>query len=149
MVYLQSLLFATLALAVASAKPLASKPKRYSPYGQATASPYLNEIAQSKGKLWFGISTEIPGSEQLDQEYMTILNDTKIFGQLTPANYMKVRCCLQSAHQKSQTEYPGSKYSRSPKKTSSTILVAPSSSTSPKTTTSACAATTCSGLRTT
>lgn len=50
----------------------------------------LNELAQARGKLWFGTAADVPGAEQQDVGYMTILNDTNIFGQLTPANYMKV-----------------------------------------------------------
>lgn len=42
------------------------------------------------GKLWFGTATDIPGiGEHANVDYMTILNDTNIFGQLTPANSMK------------------------------------------------------------
>ncbi|KAF2096055.1 family 10 glycosyl hydrolase [Rhizodiscina lignyota] len=59
------------------------------PYASALAPPYLNLLAKAKGKLWFGTATDIPGVEQQDQEYMSILNDSKIFGQLTPANAMK------------------------------------------------------------
>lgn len=62
-----------------------------SSYASATASPYLNDLAQSQGKLWFGTAADIPGTgEDTNQEYQTILNDTDIFGQLTPANSMKV-----------------------------------------------------------
>lgn len=53
--------------------------------------PYLNSLAQKAGKLWFGTAADIPGPEQSDVNYMTILNDTKIFGEVTPANYMKVQ----------------------------------------------------------
>ncbi len=61
----------------------------YSP--SPTSPPYLNDLAQSHGKLWFGSATDQPGSgEDNNTEYQTILNDTNIFGQLTPANYMKV-----------------------------------------------------------
>lgn len=55
----------------------------------ANGAPFLNNIAQQNGKLWFGTAADIPGPEQQDLEYMTILNDTRIFGAITPANYMK------------------------------------------------------------
>lgn len=58
-------------------------------YSVANGAPYLNNLAQAAGKLWFGTAADVPGPEQQDQEYMTILNDTRIFGQITPANYMK------------------------------------------------------------
>lgn len=76
--------FIVLAAALPSADP------SNSPYASALAPPYLNLLAKAKGKLWFGTATDIPGVEQQDQEYMSILNDSKIFGQLTPANSMKV-----------------------------------------------------------
>lgn len=59
-------------------------------YSGTTAPPYLNKLAQDAGKLWFGTAADIPGPEQSDIEYMTVLNDTKVFGEITPANYMKV-----------------------------------------------------------
>lgn len=57
----------------------------------ALAPPFLNLAAQLKGKLWFGTASDIPGPEQQNAEYTKILGDPLIFGQLTPANYMKVR----------------------------------------------------------
>lgn len=46
---------------------------------------------RAKGKLWFGTATDQPGTgEDTDIAYQTILNDTHIFGEVTPANYMKV-----------------------------------------------------------
>ena len=69
--------------------PPGGPPSSYS--SSPTAPPYLNDLAQSHGKLWFGTAVDIPGSgEDNNTEYQTILNDTNIFGQLTPANYMKV-----------------------------------------------------------
>ena len=54
----------------------------------------LNELAKAKGKLWFGTAADIPktneNDEQTDQAYLSILTDPKIFGELTPANIMKV-----------------------------------------------------------
>jgi endo-1,4-beta-xylanase len=72
-----------LALGLAAAAPGWHKP--------ANPPPYLNHLAQKEGKLWFGTAADIPGPEQSDVNYMTILNDTKIFGEITPANYMKVK----------------------------------------------------------
>lgn len=59
--------------------------------GGPRSPPYLNSLAQQHGKLWFGTAADIPGPEQQNVEYMNILNDTEIFGAVTPANYMKVR----------------------------------------------------------
>lgn len=55
----------------------------------ALAPPFLNTLMQTHGKLWLGTAADIPGPEQQDKEYMTILNDTLIFGEITPANSMK------------------------------------------------------------
>ena len=90
--------FAALAAAAAVVSSRAIAPRQWDSWGgleynashdPALAPPFLNDLAKSKGKLWFGTAADIPGPEQQNQEYMTILNDTKIFGQLTPANYMK------------------------------------------------------------
>jgi hypothetical protein len=59
-------------------------------FNDLTAPPWLNDLAQARGMLWFGTAADIPGPEQQDTKYMTILNDTNIFGEITPANYMKV-----------------------------------------------------------
>jgi hypothetical protein len=77
--------FAPIALAVGLAAAAPSWPKPANP------PPYLNSLAQKAGKLWFGTAADIPGPEQSDVNYMKILNDTKIFGEITPANYMKVQ----------------------------------------------------------
>lgn len=71
-----------LALGLAAAAPGAATP--------ANSPQCLNSLAQKEGKLWFGTAIDIPGPEQSDVNYMTILNDTSIFGEITPANYMKV-----------------------------------------------------------
>jgi endo-1,4-beta-xylanase len=56
-----------------------------------TAPPYLNDLAELAGKLWFGTAADIPGTaETSDTAYMNILKDTNIFGEITPANMMKV-----------------------------------------------------------
>lgn len=57
-----------------------------------TGPPYLNELAQQHGKLWFGTAADIPGTnETSDAGYMAIVTNEKIFGELTPANMMKAR----------------------------------------------------------
>jgi len=85
-------LLAAIAAAVTTvnAIPASAPPVVIDKYGPATGPPYLNDLIRAKGKLWFGTATDIPGPEQQDQEYMTILNNTHLFGQLTPANSMKV-----------------------------------------------------------
>ncbi|KAJ9610780.1 hypothetical protein H2200_005557 [Cladophialophora chaetospira] len=59
-------------------------------YFEPLAPPYLNDLAVAAGKLWFGSATDQPGTgEDTNILYQTILNDTHIFGQITPANAMK------------------------------------------------------------
>ncbi|EXJ57544.1 hypothetical protein A1O7_07892 [Cladophialophora yegresii CBS 114405] len=59
-------------------------------YFEPLAAPYLNDLAQAAGKLWFGTATDQPGTgEDTNILYQTILNNTHIFGQITPANAMK------------------------------------------------------------
>lgn len=61
------------------------------PPPSATCAPFLNELAQQHGKLWFGTAADIPGTnETSDEGYMAIVTNEKIFGELTPANMMKV-----------------------------------------------------------
>ncbi|KAE8447270.1 hypothetical protein EG329_010964 [Mollisiaceae sp. DMI_Dod_QoI] len=56
----------------------------------STALPYLNELAQQQGKLWFGTAADIPDTaEASDPAYLQILENGKIFGEMTPANVMK------------------------------------------------------------
>ena len=80
----------------------ASSAPSSSPYANSTSPtgpPYLNDLAKARGKLWFGSATDQPGTgEDTDIAYQTILNNTEIFGQLTPANYMKV--CSPTSHTK-------------------------------------------------
>ena len=57
---------------------------------QETGTKGLNDYAKETGKAYFGTAADIPGPEQQDDAYMTQLNNTHDFGQLTPANYMKV-----------------------------------------------------------
>ena len=52
------------------------------------ASAQLNKLAQQAGKLYFGTALDNPSLN--DSRYMSILNDTREFGQLTPANGQKV-----------------------------------------------------------
>jgi endo-1,4-beta-xylanase len=54
------------------------------------APPYLNDLAKAAGKLYFGSATDQPGTIEDDSYlYQEILNETRIFGQVTPANGMK------------------------------------------------------------
>ncbi|KAJ5738954.1 hypothetical protein N7493_002109 [Penicillium malachiteum] len=56
---------------------------------QDTSAPYLNNLAQAAGKLWFGTAMDTTTAEPDDVDYMTVFNDTNIFGQVTPGNTMK------------------------------------------------------------
>lgn len=56
----------------------------------ATSTVALNVAAKAAGKLYFGTATDNP--ELIDPDYVTILNDTAIFGQLTPGNSLKWVC---------------------------------------------------------
>lgn len=54
-------------------------------------APWLNTLARLQGKKWFGTAADIPGTDEAtDKDYMATLTDTLIFGEITPANYMKV-----------------------------------------------------------
>ncbi|EKM58509.1 glycoside hydrolase family 10 protein [Phanerochaete carnosa HHB-10118-sp] len=57
------------------------------PSGASTSSAKLNQLAKSKGKLYFGTATD--NSELSDTGYTAILDDNTMFGQITPANSMK------------------------------------------------------------
>ncbi|KDQ24406.1 glycoside hydrolase family 10 protein [Pleurotus ostreatus PC15] len=52
-----------------------------------SASPGLDVVAKSKGKLYFGSATD--NGELNDAPYAAILSDNKEFGQITPGNSMK------------------------------------------------------------
>lgn len=65
-----------------------------------TADAILNQIAQSKGKKYFGSATD--NGELTDAKYVKILSDNTEFGQLTPANAMKV--CFSSFQHMSKLE---------------------------------------------
>ena len=59
----------------------------------ATSTMALNMAARAAGKLYFGSATDNP--ELTDTAYVRILNNTAMFGQLTPENSMKwVRLCF-------------------------------------------------------
>ncbi|KIJ64217.1 glycoside hydrolase family 10 protein [Hydnomerulius pinastri MD-312] len=53
----------------------------------ATSTVALNNAAKAAGKLYFGTATDNP--ELTDTAYVAILNNTNMFGQLTPGNSMK------------------------------------------------------------
>jgi endo-1,4-beta-xylanase len=75
----------TVLVALSSLKTVLSLPHR------PTGPRYLNDLAQDHGKLWFGTAADLPGTaEQTDNEYLRILTNPKNFGEITPANYMKV-----------------------------------------------------------
>ncbi|KAL3432259.1 putative endo-1,4-beta-xylanase [Aspergillus tetrazonus] len=52
-------------------------------------NPYFNTVAQAAGKLWFGSAIDTSNAEFSDTLYMSIFNDSRIFGQTTPGNTMK------------------------------------------------------------
>ena len=71
-------LFATLLAFIAAVACAPSK---------APSGPQLNLVAKSHGKLYFGTATDNP--ELNDTAYTAILDDNRMFGQITPANSMK------------------------------------------------------------
>jgi endo-1,4-beta-xylanase len=78
-------------LAFSTLKTAAAAPRR------PTGPRYLNSLAQDNGKLWLGTAADIPGTaEQTDKEYLRILENPKNFGEITPANMMKVRTPFES-----------------------------------------------------
>lgn len=98
----------------------------------------LNELAKQKGKLWFGTAADIPqtneNAEQTDKTYLSILTDPRIFGEMTPANIMKVSLMFSTAAIKFGFENVlmiVSLNTQNPHKTSSTSPAATTSSTSP------------------
>ncbi|OJJ50009.1 hypothetical protein ASPZODRAFT_57984 [Penicilliopsis zonata CBS 506.65] len=72
-------------VAAANASPVSTTLKAR----QDISAPYLNSEAQAKGKLWFGTAVDTTSAEVDNSDYMTIFNDTNIFGQTTPGNTMK------------------------------------------------------------
>lgn len=59
----------------------------------AVQGPYLDVLAKAAGKHWIGTAADIPQTnaaiEQTDEAYLAILT-SPIFGEITPANVMKV-----------------------------------------------------------
>lgn len=55
----------------------------------SATSAKLNQLAKTAGKLYFGTATD--NGELNNTQYVSILSDRQEFGQLTPANGMKVR----------------------------------------------------------
>lgn len=55
-------------------------------------SAQLNHLAKAAGKLYFGTATDNPelSGNATNAKYVSILSDTSEFGQITPANSMKV-----------------------------------------------------------
>ncbi|CAK4034090.1 glycoside hydrolase family 10 [Lecanosticta acicola] len=50
----------------------------------------LNAAAKKSGKLWFGTAADIPGTNEInDPYYMKEFNNSRVFGEATPANAMK------------------------------------------------------------
>jgi endo-1,4-beta-xylanase len=91
--------FATVLLALASLKTAIAAPNqiRTDQKHRPTGPRYLNDLAQANGKLWFGTAADIPGTaEQTDKEYLRILTSSRNFGEITPANMMKVRTPIQN-----------------------------------------------------
>jgi len=56
--------------------------------GSTVVTAQLNKLAKEAGKLYFGTATD--NGELSNTTYFDILTDTNEFGQLTPANGMKV-----------------------------------------------------------
>ena len=88
----------TAVVALALLQPTTASPWGKShppPPSPSVCGPYLNELAQEHGKLWFGTAADIPGTnETSDLAYMAIATNEKIFGELTPANMMKVKSSI-------------------------------------------------------
>ena len=80
-----SLLLAATSLATALPSPSEQLESRQA------ALPALDDKIKAKGKLYFGTATDFYGTsgESSDNSYKTILNNTALFGQQTPANAMK------------------------------------------------------------
>ncbi|EMC91445.1 glycoside hydrolase family 10 protein [Baudoinia panamericana UAMH 10762] len=56
---------------------------------QDTSAPFLHSAAVAHGKAWFGSELDTFSGEQYDQAFMTVWNDSRIFGSTTPGNTMK------------------------------------------------------------
>lgn len=80
----QTLAVLAILLTAGSAVPTSSSTTETS-----STFPHLNELAQAKGKLWFGSSIDTTSDSVDDETYMSIFNKYEIFGQTTPGNTMK------------------------------------------------------------
>ena len=76
------------------------------------ATAQLNELAKEAGKLYFGTATD--NGELSNTTYFNILTDTKEFGQLTPANGMKVYLDFRRFNGRNETDLKCSGNSWSP-----------------------------------
>ncbi|EIW84711.1 glycoside hydrolase family 10 protein [Coniophora puteana RWD-64-598 SS2] len=77
---------ASLSLLLLSVRTALAEPTNCTgPYGNSTVG--LNDAAKAAGKVYFGTATDT--NEFGDYGYVTILNDTSIFGQFTPGNSLK------------------------------------------------------------
>ena len=77
-----------------SAPPTTTPTTPTSTVGSGSPAPSgsgLNSLAKAAGKKYFGSATD--NSELTDTAYVAILDDTKEFGQITPANSMKWVSC--------------------------------------------------------
>ncbi|THU87259.1 glycoside hydrolase family 10 protein [Dendrothele bispora CBS 962.96] len=76
-------------LALISAVPgsLAQTTTAASAEPTATSNAKLHTVAKAAGKLYFGSATDNP--ELTNVQYISILNDSATFGQITPANSLK------------------------------------------------------------
>ena len=86
------MIFSALLSAVALAATLATAtptPAALAPLATSTAK--LNQVAKSKGKVYFGSATDNP--ELTNTAYVGILSDNTLFGQITAANSMKWVSC--------------------------------------------------------
>ena len=82
------MIFSAVLSAVALAATLATAtptPAALAPLATSTAK--LNQVAKSKGKVYFGSATDNP--ELTNTAYVGILSDNTLFGQITAANSMK------------------------------------------------------------
>lgn len=77
-----------LVLPFCTASPAASASSSASLPGSTARVPGLNAVAKGAGKLYFGTATNA-NEFQDDPVYGAIINNTRQFGQITPANVMK------------------------------------------------------------
>ncbi len=83
-------LLAGSAVAFPSNKGPSVPPKGPASPPKTSSLPNLNALAQRAGKLWFGTAADIPGTDETtDAAYLKLLKEN--FGEVTPANALKVR----------------------------------------------------------